>query len=522
MASPAAVPVVESPASSVGEDAFRIVPWASCEPSPLNPRKHFDPDGLKELAGTMGSDVGVIEPLVVRPMKVKGRYEIVAGERRWRAADLAGLKVVPVIVREGLTEVQVLRMMVIENRQRKDLNALEEGEGFHQLTKRGVQIDAIAGDIKVSRKYVYDRIKLRDLVPVGQQLLAAGRISAGHAILIARETADVQARILDPEQIDDRYAAPLFQEEGGELTPAEEEAAEAARKADPFVGLKTRSVRELASWIGEHARFDLKAVNAEIYPETARAVEQAEKVVQITRNSFTQPDAKEGNTQRIYHSSSWKQADGQLDREGYGPPKASKTCDRSVLGVVVAGPGRGEAFRVCVHKECDVHWKAERQARAKASTGGKVSADKYAAQRKRERQRDEERRRKAEEERQAWGRAVESIVDAFAVKVKTAAPGVLVGVVVAALESGTGCRDRRADVEKNVGKAKTADDHLRVLALSVIVDLADDDWSGPRELTPIGKTLGVDLQKLLKAAVQTSAPAKGETKTAAKKASKKR
>jgi len=519
MASPVAVPV-EEPTQASGAD-FRIVPWASCRPSPLNPRKHFDPDALKELAGTMGSDVGVIEPLVVRPTKNKGEFEIVAGERRWRAADLAGLQVVPVIVREGLTDVQVLRMMVIENKQRQDLNALEEGEGFYQLTTRGVDIDTIAGDIKASRKYVYDRIKLRELAPLGQQLLVKGRITAGHAILIARESPDVQKRILDPEQVDDGYRAPLFDEDGGEITRAEVDAEEQARKKDPFVGLKTRTVRELAAWIGEHARFDTKAVNRNLYPETAAAVQQAVKVVQVTRNTYTQPDAKEGNTQRIYHSSSWKRADGQMDHESFGKPQKSKTCERSVLGVVVVGPGRGESFIVCVNKDCDVHWKAERQAQQKAARGGQSATVKWKEQQERENKRHEERRRKEEEKRAAWNRAAESIVEAFAEKVKTAQPGVLAGFVMDILDDGQGARDRRSDVEKVSGKAKTAEDHLRVMALSIVVDFADDDWTGPRELLPFAKVLGIDLEKLLKAAVQTSAPAAAKTKKSAK-ASKKR
>lgn len=400
MASPAAIePSSESAAT--GSD-FRIVPWASCQPSPLNPRKHFDRAALQELAGTMGSDVGVIEPLVVRPTKNKGQFEIIAGERRWRAADLAGLQVVPVIVREGLTDVQVLRMMVIENKQRQDLNALEEGEGFYQLTKRGVDIDTIAGDIKASRKYVYDRIKLRDLVPVGQELLVAGRITAGHAILIARLAADQQSRVLDPAG-----DSPLFENEGGELTREQVIAEEEAEKKDPYVGQKTRTVRELDGWIARHCRFDPKsAVNRELYSETAAAVEHAGKFVQITYNTQTHPDAKEGNKQRIYHAASWKRADGQPEFTWHGSkPKPTKTCDRSVLGVVVAGRGRGQAFQVCVNKDCDVHWKAERQAREKAAQraqrGSASKADGSAEKRAADqRRRQEEEARKREEERE--------------------------------------------------------------------------------------------------------------------------
>lgn len=512
-----AVVPVQAP-TSTAEDAFRIVPWASCHPSPLNPRKHFDPDALKELAGTMGSDVGVIEPLVVRPTKNKGQYEIVAGERRWRAADLAGLTQVPVIVREGLTDVQVLRIMVIENKQRQDLNALEEGEGFYQLTKRGVPIDTIAGDIKASRKYVYDRIKLRDLTPVGQQLLVRGRITAGHAILIARLGQEQQMRVFALDEHHPAFASPLFEDDRGELTAEEEAAQEVAAKTDPYVGLKPRSVRELDTWIAQHVRFDARdAVSQALYPETAREVEAAEKVIHITRNHHTQPEAKEGSSQRIYHASSWKRADGGLEHSYLGKATKSKPCDRSVLGVVVVGPGRGESFKVCVDKACDVHWKAERQAREKATKQGQSSTAKWKEQQERERQRYEAEQRKREAERQAWAKAAESIVEAFAAKVKTASPAVLASIVVEALERRGDYEDCRAAVEKVFGKAKTADEHLRVLAQSIVVAYAEDDWSGPRVLAWFAKTLGIDLEKLVKAHVQTSAPT---AKAAKKKQSK--
>jgi ParB/RepB/Spo0J family partition protein len=503
--------------SSVAEDAFRIVPWASCEPSPLNPRKHFDPAALKELAGTMGSDVGVIEPLVVRPGKSKGRFEIVAGERRWRAADIAGLSQVPVIVREGLTDVQVLRMMVIENKQRQDLNALEEGEGFYQLTKRGVDIDTIAGDIKASRKYVYDRIKLRDLSSLGQRLLVEGRITAGHAILIARLSPDQQKTVLE---FDDVHDSPLFEVEGGERSPRDEAIDERKQQENPYDGTKTVTVRELDGWISRHVRFDPKsAVNRELHPETAAAVEEAEKVVQITRNHATHPDAKQGNTQRIYHSSSWKRADGELDYEnfyGSGKPEASKTCERSVVGVVVAGPGRGEAFRVCVNKDCDVHWKSERQARAKSAKNSSAASDRWEKQQEEQRRRDEARRKKDDAERAAYRKAKPAILDATVAKLRAASPKSLSALFV---------RDAGLQGALNLLELPnpTADDLLRAYVLASVMRAFGNEWWVARNLAPWAKVLGIDLKPLL-AAVQTSAPGEATPakKARAAKASKKK
>jgi hypothetical protein len=104
---------------------FQMMDRARIQPSPLNPRKHFDPEKLQELAETMLNGVGIIEPLVVRSRPDLNCYELVAGERRWRAAAIALLDEVPVIVKE-LSDAQMLEIMVIENNQREDVSALEE------------------------------------------------------------------------------------------------------------------------------------------------------------------------------------------------------------------------------------------------------------------------------------------------------------------------------------------------------------------------------------------------------------
>src|SRR5688572_24440507 len=144
--------------------AFQLMERTRIQPSPLNPRKAFDKAKLEELAATMRNGVGVIEPLVVRPRPERNCYELVAGERRWRAAGLAELAQVPVMVRE-LTDAQVLEIMVIENNQREDITALEEARGFRQLLKLGkLDVDTLAERLGRSKKYVYDRVKLLDLV----------------------------------------------------------------------------------------------------------------------------------------------------------------------------------------------------------------------------------------------------------------------------------------------------------------------------------------------------------------------
>src|SRR5207245_2189168 len=102
------------------------------------------------------------------------------------------------------------------------------------------------------------------------------------------------------------------------------------------------------------------------------AKEMKLKVIQITHDHYVQPDAKEGNTEHIYTERSWKLADGSN--------KEDKTCEKWVTGVIVIGPERGKAMKVCVHKECPVHWAKEKKDRAKASTSQEASQKRYAAE----------------------------------------------------------------------------------------------------------------------------------------------
>lgn len=155
------------------------------EPSPQNPRKRFDPAELEELGRSI-AEKGIIEPLVVRRHpKKKGKWEIVCGERRWRAAKIAGTETVSCIVRE-LDDVEVLEIQTIENIQRDDLHPLEEADGYARLMKRpGYDVGRIARKVGRSEKYVYDRVKLLQLTPQAKKLFLEDRFTAGHAILLA-------------------------------------------------------------------------------------------------------------------------------------------------------------------------------------------------------------------------------------------------------------------------------------------------------------------------------------------------
>ncbi|MBL3568268.1 chromosome partitioning protein ParB [Rhodovulum sulfidophilum] len=151
------------------------------EPNPDQPRRMFAQEALQELSDSI-REKGVIQPLIVRPSKrSEGRFEIVAGERRWRASQLAQQHEVPVIVRE-LDDIEVLEIAIIENIQRADLNPLEEAMGYRQLMDRfGHTQDKVAEALGKSRSHIANLLRLLQLPEEVQGHLREGRLSAGHA-----------------------------------------------------------------------------------------------------------------------------------------------------------------------------------------------------------------------------------------------------------------------------------------------------------------------------------------------------
>ncbi len=168
---------------------IEYIPLTAITPSPTNPRKHFDQAALKELADNILAQ-GIVQPIVVRPLAKTNldtkKYEIVAGERRWRASKIAGLAHVPAIVRD-LSDVAVLEIQITENLQRQDLDPLEEAAGYKQLMAlKKINTDQLAELIGKSRSYVYTRTKLNDLCPEARTALEKGELDASRALLIAR------------------------------------------------------------------------------------------------------------------------------------------------------------------------------------------------------------------------------------------------------------------------------------------------------------------------------------------------
>lgn len=149
------------------------------EPNREQPRKVFDDDALNELAESIAQH-GVLQPLLVRPM-MDGSYQLVAGERRWRASRIAGLTEVPVVIKE-LTDAQVAEIALVENLQRENLNPLEEAYGYRELSdKFGYTQDEVSKIIGKSRSAVTNALRLLNLSDEVQELLNTGKLSAGHA-----------------------------------------------------------------------------------------------------------------------------------------------------------------------------------------------------------------------------------------------------------------------------------------------------------------------------------------------------
>jgi ParB family chromosome partitioning protein len=151
------------------------------EPNPAQPRRTFDQAELDELAASIKMH-GIIQPILVRPDKREvNRYQIVAGERRWRAAKLAGLAVIPAVVRE-LDDLEVLEFAIIENVQRADLNAMEEAEAYDALMRRfGRTQQAVADSLGKSRAHVANTLRLLALPETVRQWVKEGKLTAGHA-----------------------------------------------------------------------------------------------------------------------------------------------------------------------------------------------------------------------------------------------------------------------------------------------------------------------------------------------------
>lgn len=478
------------------DESFERLPLDWIVASKTNPRTHFDEGYLEQLADSL-VEKGVIEPIVVRPGLKPNSFEIVAGECRFRAAKLGKLTHLPAVIRR-YTDEQVLEIQLIENIHRKDLTPLEQAVGYRRLIDSNPDkhsAESIATRIGMSPQWVWDRMKLNDLIPQAKEILDRDLMTVGHAILIARLKPEDQKRVItfdDDASTQYRGVGLWRHDEGFEFD--HDEPASKGEKRDKYDGLKPCSVRELESWIHDHIRFDVahmaKAVPLQ-FEQTAAKVEEAtaqpgrgKKVISITHEYRVADDARD-ESERTYGDNSWERADGELK---------SKTCEHSVLGLVVAGRGQGETFDVCVARDkCRVHFGEVIRQKEKAAKLRESGKTKQAAKvEKRTEQHWEIENRKREEESKRWVALKPHAIIAAAGKTKDKpiTNAVLTGVIAELADYHGSVKD----IEKLLGGAITAKTFVRALA---IVEILERD--NTREyFQSIAKKYGVDLKKLEK------------------------
>ena len=188
------------------------LPVREIEPDPDQPRKNFDEDAMAALAESIGEN-GLLQPIAVRAKKTGPGYVIIAGERRWRAARMAGLDEVPVLIKE-VTDEQAAALALIENLQREDLDPVEEALGYRQLMERcSYTQEAAAARLSKSRRAVANSLRLLNLPEKALGYLRAGKLSAGHAKAVlsleSREAQQQAADIIVKEGLNVRQAEAL-------------------------------------------------------------------------------------------------------------------------------------------------------------------------------------------------------------------------------------------------------------------------------------------------------------------------
>jgi len=223
------------------EKFARIVPISSIRPNPKQPRTIFDAVALKELSDSI-REVGLLQPPVVREV-TKGQYELIMGERRFRASQAAGLREIPVIVRET-SDREMLREALIENIHRSELNALEEASAYTQLLQDlGVTHDELASKVGKSRAAISNTIRLMHLPASIQRKVIEGAITPGHARALLGLTNQVEMEALAKRIINENLSVRAT-EEIVAISGGKERSGKNAKKSDPFARAEFKELEE--------------------------------------------------------------------------------------------------------------------------------------------------------------------------------------------------------------------------------------------------------------------------------------
>jgi ParB family chromosome partitioning protein len=343
---------------------FRMVPTAAVFESKTNPRRQFGEAEMKELTDSVRQH-GVLMPLLVRPKPQDGiteAFELIAGARRLRAAIAAALREVPVRVKE-MSDAEVLRVQIIENLQRKDVHPLDEALGFRALMEHArCDVAEVAKTVSKSISYVYQRLKLADLIPDVQKAFSDGEISPGHAVQIAR---------LQPKE--------------------QKQALHATLNGWP-------SVRALSQYIQQHIHLNLDAApfkkndelllkgvgacttcpkrtgaNPDLFPDVERKNTCTDpscykaKIEAHIRFQIAESAAQGKPLQKVsreYYAQ--KQGADVLTGDKYKVLEGKKTCDHARRAIVIDGYEAGRLLTICATKSCKQHGPAELSAAERA------------------------------------------------------------------------------------------------------------------------------------------------------------
>lgn len=223
----------------------------SIEPNPHQPRVHFDEESLADLAASI-AEIGVLQPILVRP-RAAGGYELIAGERRWRAAQRAGLTTIPAVVR-SIDELASVEQALVENLHRKDLTALEEASAYQQLIEDfGFTHERIAQRVGKSRVAVSNTLRLLQLPPSIQHLLADDQLTAGHArALLGTSDRGYQEHIAR-RAVAEHWTVRAVEQaiRDREQGPAVPAAGETAKPTPPVTALRPAAVLELEEQLAD-------------------------------------------------------------------------------------------------------------------------------------------------------------------------------------------------------------------------------------------------------------------------------
>jgi ParB family chromosome partitioning protein len=373
---------------------YRNMPLALLTESTTNPRKLFDEASLKELAESIRVH-GILSPLLVRPLNERS-FEIVAGARRYRAAQLAEIETAPVRI-VNLTDAEALEAALIENLQRRDVHPLEEAQGFRallNLDEPKYSVEQIAAKTGKSPAYCASRLKLTELAPVVVEAFSKDEIGVGHALLLAK---------LQPAQQEQALAA-CYQEAYGSgskskriLLPVRhlqqwiEQNVMLVLKDAPFDGKDAQLVPAAGSCLdcakrtghnkllfagvvssNTDACSDPACWSAKLEAHVKKTIAVKPKLVQITTAYGKPAEGSPVVPRNRYVEIRQEKPQNKYQRDA----PEFKTCKYTTEAIISEGTDKGEIRKVCVHPDCPVHRPQKQQRRADADAAMKAAQEK--------------------------------------------------------------------------------------------------------------------------------------------------